>query len=176
MGKLLIVFATTEGQTQKIVEYLAHEARILNFECDVYDAASVPTALDLAKFEKIIVAASVHMERHQTEVTQFIQKDLPSLAKAQAAFLSVSLSAAGNAKERFEAWEYTRNFLSEVDWRPRHILIVAGALRFSDHDFIKRWMMRRLAKEKRADPKNDIEYTDWTELRRFLKDFLRPMI
>jgi menaquinone-dependent protoporphyrinogen IX oxidase len=36
--------------------------------------------------------------------------------------------------------------------------------------------MRRLAKEKRADRENDGEYTDWAELRHFLKDFLGPAI
>lgn len=176
MRKLLIVYGTTEGQTQKIAEYLAQESRALNYTCELHNAAALPDNIDLSQFTKIIVAASVHMERHQAAVTQFVQKYLPALENIQTAFLSVSLSAAGEAEEEFDAWAYTRDFLSEVDWRPVQVQIVAGALRFSEHDFFKRWAMRRLAKAKRADRENDWEYTDWAELYRFLKEFLGPTI
>jgi menaquinone-dependent protoporphyrinogen oxidase len=176
MRKLLIVYGTTEGQTQKIAEYLADQARTFNYACDVRNAASLPAGVDFTQYPKVIVAASVHMERHQTAVAQFVQQALPALRKAETAFLSVSLSAAGDAKERYDAWEYSRHFLSEVDWAPTKVQIVAGALRFSEHDFFKRWAMRRLAKEKRADSEHDGEYTDWAELRQLLKDFLAPLI
>jgi menaquinone-dependent protoporphyrinogen oxidase len=176
MRKLLIVYGTTEGQTQKIAAYLAKEARAFDYACEVHDVASLPAGFDLSQFPKIIVAASVHMERHQNTIAQFVREALPALRKAETAFLSVSLSAAGDAKERYDAWEYSRNFLAEVDWNPTRVLIVAGALRFSEHDFFKRWAMRRLAKEKRADTESDGEYTDWWELRQFLRDFLAPLI
>lgn len=176
MRKLLIVYGTTEGQTQKIAEYLAKEARTFNYASEVHNVASLPHTLNLAQFSKIIVAASVHMERHQAAVGEFIRRALPGLKNAETSFLSVSLSAAGDAKERYDAWEYSRHFLAEVDWSPTKVLIVAGALRFSEQDFFKRWAMRRLAKEKRSDRDNDGEYTDWAELRRFLKDFLAPVM
>jgi len=173
-SRLLLIYGTTEGQTKKVIEFLANEARALGFSCDVYNVASVPVDLDLTPFSKVLLAASVHMERHQSGAAEFVQRALPALKEAQTAFLSVSLSAAGDAKERYDAWEYSRRFLSEVEWSPTKVLIVAGALRFSEHDFFKRWAMRRLAKEKRADPSRDGEYTDWAELRLFIKDFLSP--
>jgi len=176
MRKLLVVYGTTEGQTQKIAEYLAQEARALNYDCEIHNAEALPDNITISQFSKIVVAASVHMERHQASITQFVEKYRPDLEKLQAAFFSVSLSAAGNAEERYDAWEYTRRFLSAVNWRPAQVHIVAGALRFSEHDFFKRWAMRRLAKEKRADREHDYEYTDWSELWHFLKDFLGPAI
>lgn len=176
MRKLLIVYATTEGQTRKVAEYLANGARALNYVCDLYEVASLPADLDLSQYPKVIVAGSVHMERHQPAIAEFVQKALPTLEKAQTAFLSVSLSAAGDARDRYDAWAYTRQFLSGVDWRPTHVHIVAGALRFSEHDFFKKWAMKRLAKDKHADSAHDGEYTDWSELGRILKDFLGPII
>lgn len=174
MRKLLIVYGTTEGQTRKIAAYLAEEARGLNYDRDLHDVQAIPDNLELSQFTKIIVAASVHMERHQENVAEFVKKYRSDLEKYETAFLSISLSAAGDAEERSDAWEYTRHFLSEVDWRPTKVQIVAGALRFSEHDFFKRWAMRRLAKEKRADRKQDCEYTNWPELWHFLKAFLGP--
>lgn len=176
MRKLLIVYGTTEGQTRKIAEYLAEEARGLHYDRDLYEVSTVPDNLQLSLFSKIIIAASVHMERHQESIAQFVKKYRSDLEKSDAALLSVSLSAAGDAEERSEAWEYTRRFLSEVEWRPQKVHIVAGALRFSEHDFFKRWAMRRLAKEKRTDRQHDCEYTDWADLWRFLRDFLGPAL
>lgn len=174
--KLLIVYGTTEGQTRKIAGFLAEEALGLNCPRDVYDAEMIPEDFQLSQYSNIIVAASVHVERHQPSVAQFVKKHRLALEKCETAFLSVSLSAAGDAEERSEAWEYTRRFLSETEWRPTKVHIVAGALRFSEHDFFKRWAMRRLAKEKRADRNSDHEYTNWPDLWRFLKDFLGPAL
>lgn len=174
MRELLIVYGTTEGQTRKIAEFLAGEAREHGYGCAVYDATLAPADLDLARFTKVIIAASVHMERHQTAVTHFVREHRAALQKIPSAFLSVSLSAAGHAEECYDAWAYTRQFLSETDWQPPQVHVVAGALRFSEHDFFKRWAMKRLAKEKRAERNEDHEYTDWAELSRFIKDFLGP--
>ena len=172
MRKLMIVYGTTEGQTQKIAQFLAQEAHLRDYDCEAYNAEMLPADISPSQFSKIVVAASVHMERHQAAIARFVERYLPDLDKAQALFLSVSLSAAGNPEEKYEAWEYTRQFLTDAGWRPTQVQIVAGALRFSESDFFKRWAMRRLAKEKRADHEHDFEYTDWAELRRVLKDFL----
>jgi menaquinone-dependent protoporphyrinogen oxidase len=174
--KLLIVYGTTEGQTRKIAEYLAQESRNLNYECELQDAKAVPEDIALSQFSKVIIAASVHMERHQSAVYDFVEEHLSELETIPTAFFSISLSAAGDDEERSDAWEYTRRFSAEINWRPTQVYIVAGALRFSEQDFFKRWAMRRLAKEKRADRKHDEEYTDWAELWHCLKIFLGPAI
>lgn len=174
MRELLIVYGTTEGQTRKIAQFLAEQARQRNFACEVHDAAEVPKGIDLERFDKIIVAASVHIERHQQGVLDFVRAHRKGLQAKSSAFLSVSLSAAGDAEERYEAWEYTRTFLAEADWQPAKVQIAAGALRFTREDFFKRWAMKRLAKEKRtpASTSEDYEYTDWADLTQFAKDFL----
>jgi menaquinone-dependent protoporphyrinogen oxidase len=172
MRKLLILYGTTEGQTRKIAEHLADKARALDYTCELYDAATVPANINPSQFDRVIVAASVHAERHQPAVAEFVRWHLHALERTQSAFFSVSLSAAGDAEERYDAWEYTRRFLSDVDWHPAQVHIVAGALRFSEQNYFKRWAMRRLAKDRHADRKNDCEYTDWSELNLFLKDFL----
>jgi menaquinone-dependent protoporphyrinogen oxidase len=176
MHKLLIIYGTTEGQTRKIAQYLADEAHNFGYTSQLCDSTMLPDDLNLSHFTKVVVAASVHIERHQASIEHFVRQNLPALQKLSSAFLSVSLSAAGDAEERYDAWEYTRHFLSDVNWRPSHVHIVAGALRFSEHDFFKRWAMRRLAKEKRAHRDQDYEYTDWPDLYLFLRDFLAAAV
>lgn len=171
--ELLIVYGTIEGQTRKIAQFLADEARGLSVTPTIYEASTLPADIDMSRFGLVIVAASVHMERHQTAVADFVKQQRAVLEKVPSAFLSVSLSAAGDAEERSDAWEYTRRFSNEVDWRPAVVRVIPGAVRFSEQDFFKRWAMKRVAKEKRLSSDQDYEFTDWNELRRFLKDFLQ---
>lgn len=178
MPDLLIVYGTVEGQTRKICEYLATEAESLGFKTSMYEAAGVPPGLDYGRFTKIIVAASVHIERHQQSVVNFVKAHRAELERVPTAFVSVSLSAAGDAEERYDAWAYTRQFSEETHWRPPAVHVVAGALRFTKEDFFKRWAMKRLAKDKRRHTHNDqdYEYTDWVDLDVFLKGFLSPIL
>jgi menaquinone-dependent protoporphyrinogen oxidase len=170
--ELLIVYGTAEGQTRKIAQFLANEAPSLGAAPTITEAGTSPD-LDITRYGLVIVAASVHMERHQLAVTDFVKQHRPALEKIPSAFLSVSLSAAGDNEERSDAWGYTRQFSSETDWRPTVVQVVPGAVRFSEHDFFKRWAMRRVAKDKRVPRDQDYEFTDWNDLRRFLKDFLQ---
>lgn len=45
---------------------------------------------------------------------------------------------------------------------------------FSQYDFFKRWIMRRIAREKGtpSDTSQDYEFTDWLALDGFVDDFL----
>ena len=58
-------------------------------------------------------------------------------------------------------------FTDEIGWQPSVTVHVAGALRMSEYDFFKAWIMGRIAAD-RGEPigrKEDREYTDWEALR-----------
>jgi len=50
---------------------------------------------------------------------------------------------------------------------PGHIFLVAGALKYTEYDFMKRILMSLIAQRNGADTDttHDYEYTDWTRLR-----------
>jgi menaquinone-dependent protoporphyrinogen oxidase len=114
------------------------------------------------------------MDRHQPAIEQFIRRYGGLLDNERAALLSVSLSAAGDEEDQYAAWAYTRDLIAESAWRPTHVEIVAGALRFSASDFFRRWAMKRLSHRKRVplEQTGDYEFTDWQKLDRFLRQFL----
>lgn len=174
MATLLIVYATTEGQTRKIARAMADEARQHGFRVEVQDAAAVPDTLDPAAFAAVIVAGSVHMGRHQSAVEHFVRHHRAALERMPCAFVSVSLSAAGDADDRRDARACAEQFLTYTGWRPTTVHLVAGAFRFTQYDFFKRWIMRRIAREKgqATDTSRDVEYTDWDDLARFVATFL----
>ena len=51
----------------------------------------------------------------------------------------------------------------------------AGALRYTDYDFFKRWMAKRLASKRGApvETDRDFELTDWRALDVFVDQFLK---
>jgi len=172
MSRVLIVYGTTEGQTRKIATFVAEACRKSGHAADLHDATMLPEKLDIEGFDHVIVAASLHREHHQAAVEHFIRANLLALQNVKTAFLSVSLSAAGDAEDQRAARACLNRFLLDLRWQPSTTLLVAGALRFTEYDFFKRWILKRIAADKGAptDTSRDHEFTDWGGLERFVAD------
>jgi menaquinone-dependent protoporphyrinogen oxidase len=179
MAKILIVYATTEGQTRKIAEFVADHLTRRADQVTLLDATDARKDLDLSAFDAVFLAASVHMTRHHAAATDFAKAHAAALTELPAAFISVSLHAYGDDPEdEEEARQYVDIFCAETGWLPTAVHYAAGALRFTRYDFFKRWMARQVAKERgiTPDPNGDLEFTDWRALTAFVDDFLRDNV
>ena len=170
--KLLIAYATTDGQTRKIARFAAdwlvdagHTVELLNVDdCE---------GLVLTRFDRAVLAGSLHAGGFQKALVGFAKT--PELVALRCLFLPVSLSAAG---EDAEDWAGLRacvaTFLAETGLQPERIEHVAGAFRFAEYDFFRAWAMRRIAAQKGevVDPHGAKEYTDWARLRAVLVDWV----
>jgi len=97
-----------------------------------------------------------------------------ALAARPTAFFQLSISSAvADETRRAEAAGYVDAFLEETDWHPDRIGLFGGALRYSKYGFLKRLVMKRIAKEATGDTdtSRDYEYTDWHEVETFTADF-----
>lgn len=172
--KLLLVYGTTEGQTQKIARFVAdhlaqqgHDATVVNAM-----AAVLP---EPREFDAVIIAASLHAGHYQSSVIHFVSRHLAAIDVRPNAFLSVSLAAASEDRDDIEGLERcVCEFTHRTGWTPRHIHHVAGAFRYMSYDFMKRWAMKYIAYRKGAptDTSRDHELTDWADLARFIEAFL----
>jgi len=168
--KLLIVYSTTEGQTKKICEYLRDEAKRSGHDVTLMNAAE--TYLHPENFDAVIIGASVHAEKYQDSIKDYVQEYNKDLNNVHGAFISVSLTAASNEPESWNELEQnTEDFLNETDWHPAYIEQVAGALRYSEYNFFKKFIMRMIAQKSGGgtDTSQDYEYTDWDQVSRILK-------
>lgn len=164
--KILIVYATTEGQTRRIARFAlqrladrGHAAELLH----VVDAQD----LDWSRIDAAVLAGSVHMGRVQDELAAFAATRAADLNARPGLFLQVSLAAAGtDAEELADLDRIAKDFCDTAGWRPDRIVQVAGAFRFTQYDFFRRWAMRHIAAQKgeTVDPGKDREYTDWDAL------------
>jgi menaquinone-dependent protoporphyrinogen oxidase len=127
-----------------------------------------------------ILAASVHMQKHEAEMVRFVKRNRAELEAMPTLFLSVSLSEAGaedmskSAEDRAaaDAQGLIQAFLDETGWHPRHIRAVAGALLYSKYNFLVRFVMRRIASKTGAptDTSRDYEFTDWEAQERLVDE------
>jgi menaquinone-dependent protoporphyrinogen oxidase len=172
---MLLVYGTTEGQTRKVAAFMADRLAGLGHSALTVDCTEVPPSLDLAGFDAVLVAASVHAGRYQSSVVHFVNEHGAALDARPNAFISVSLSAASDEPEEVEGLrECVGEFVADTGWTPRRIHHVAGAFRYTAYDFFKRWALKYIAYRKGAptDTHRDHELTDWDDLRRFVDSFV----
>ncbi len=168
---VLIVYATTEGQTRKIAEWTATHIRERNHHVELRDSAALMSDLNLGIFHAFIIAASVHQQYHQETITNFAIPHHKLLNSRPSAFISVSLSA---VLDRTEAQKYVDHFVAVTGWKPSMTLLLGGALRFSEYDYFQEQIVKFIVMEDGgAKPgHNDREFTDWKTLAGFVEMFL----
>lgn len=175
MLKLLLAYASTEGQTRKIAGRMAAVAREAGHAVTEVECGAVPRGLDPTAFDGIIVGASVHQGKHQQSAVDFAKRFRPALREIPSAFFSVSLEAALVGEEHQDmAHRYITEFLAESGWEPDITRAIAGALRNSEYDFLKRLVMKFISRREglMAPGPGDYEFTDWDGVRRFVAEFL----
>lgn len=172
----LLVYGTGEGQTQKIVGFLADCLAVQAHRVVTTNVTDATSPVDPREFDAILIAAPVHFGRYPPAVIDYVRKNLRAVSAAPNAFLSVSLSAAGaNPRDHAGLNRCVAGFLRETEWKPDDIHHVAGAFRYRSYGFFKRWAMRYVAFRRGAptDTRRNYELTDWNDLVRFADAFVR---
>lgn len=176
MAKILVAYATVEGQTRKIAQFIADHLTRRRDEASLLDVTDAPADPGLADYDAVILASPVHVTRHAAAAVHFARTHAAALNRLPSAFVSVSLHAASpDAEDEEEVRAYVDAFCAETGWLPRAVCYAAGALRFTEYDFFKRLAARGIAKDRGISPSKDgdIELTDWRALTTFIDDFLR---
>lgn len=175
--RILIVYGTTEGQTRKIARFIEAEIEKAGHSATICDSTEKPE--NPCNYDAVIIGASMHMEKYQSSIANFIQKHKQVLNKMHTAFYSVSLTAAGDDEESWKELKHiTQSFLQHTGWKPAMVEYVAGALLFSEYDFLKKYILRLIAKRAGHpnDGKHDTEFTNWTGLETFTKQFINSWV
>jgi menaquinone-dependent protoporphyrinogen oxidase len=172
MRRLLIVYGSTEGQTEKISGFLADEFRRFGLIVDVVRAGSV--SVGATAYDAVLVAASVHAGGFQRNVVRWVRLNADALPHRPAAFLAVCLGILESGeKARRDLDAAVRRFASRTGWTPPRVKFAAGALKYREYGWLKRMVMRRIAARAGGDTdtSRDHEYTDWADLRAFAREF-----
>lgn len=178
MIRILISYGTSEGQTATIAEYLADVIRAQGHEAYTIDISSGGPGPN--GYDAVIVGASIHMGKHENYVRNFVRQNRDTLERLPSAFFSVSLAAHENTQEaRREVQGYVDKFVQQTGWHPSKVGLFAGALLYTRYGFFKRWIMKKIARDKGnpdTDTSRDYVYTDWDGVKRFAEEFLETLV
>ncbi|MDY6764233.1 MAG: menaquinone-dependent protoporphyrinogen IX dehydrogenase [Halobacteria archaeon] len=174
MSEILVIYGTSEGQTEKIAKRISEVITDKGHDVERVYAKETPPGLAFKDYDGVIVGASIHVGKFQDYVHDLVERNSDLLNDKLSAFFSVSLTAAGDEPDdEKQAREYVDTFVKETGWHPDMIGIFAGALKYSEYGFIKRSMMKKIAKKAgwETDTSRDYEYTDWEDVMDFAESF-----
>jgi menaquinone-dependent protoporphyrinogen oxidase len=174
MTRILIMYGTTDGHTQKVAERFNAMLREQGAVVDTVEAGMFD--INPANYHGIVICASLHGGRYQPTVANWVTRHAEALRLQPTAFVSVCLGVLqkDSAVQR-ELDAIIEHFVKQTGWQPTLVRKVAGALRYRRYNFFKRWLMKRIVAKAGGDTdtSRDYEYTDWNDLRAFAVEFSR---
>ncbi len=177
MPRILLLYATTEGQTELIAERIAHTLREKGHNVEMLPADTAQPGPDPAAYDGVMVGASIHYGHHPAFLHKLIRRHRDALAARPCAFFSVSLSAGGPRPKLAAAQRYLDKFMRKTGWQPQLIASFAGALKYSLYGPIKRRVMIVFMTlgGGETDTSRDYEYTDWDAVERFAQTYAQRL-
>jgi menaquinone-dependent protoporphyrinogen oxidase len=175
MARVLIVYASRNGQTGKVARCIAATIREQGHVPEIIDAARLPEDLDLRQFAAVIVGSPVIGGGYMRPVIRFVRTHRALLARLPSAFFSVGLAVLSRTSDgRAQTLRLVEKLLARTGWRPEHVELIAGALPYTRYGPLVRWAMRRIVAKAGGDidVTRDYEYTDWSAVDRFAAHFV----
>ncbi|ABD53769.1 flavodoxin domain-containing protein [Jannaschia sp. CCS1] len=172
--KVLILYASVEGQTGKIARSVEGTVRDLGHE-PVLTNADDPVRLDFEDVEAVILAAPVHQRRHPRNFEALVSARKDDLATRRVLMLSVSLSAAFPEGHE-DAQDYLLEMKMRIGLETDAEMLVAGAVRTAKYDYFAAQIVQHVVMRGRDyDTEADEHvFTDWDALAKGLSAFLAP--
>lgn len=168
MNRILVLYSSTDGQTQRIGERL-QQVMAQQGHATTLMPLDEADALDGSAFDKIVIGASIRYGKHQPGVTQFIERHQALLERKGAAFFSVNIVARKPEKSRPDSNPYLIRFLRKITWKPQLTAVFAGRLNYPRYRFFDRHMIRLIMwlTHGPTDLKAVTEFTDWQQVEAF---------
>lgn len=170
MKKILLAYATVEGQTEKIAAAIRDQLAAAGADVTllhVREAKETPEP-DLPSFDLLVFGASVHMQKIEKEMAAFIERHQDIIRDKARSLFVVSMAAASNdPAERKKSLDVIRQSVRRqvpVEFEDEEM--IAGALMYTKYNWLVRWIMKRISAKEggSTDTTRDQEYTDWKQV------------
>lgn len=165
MSRILIIYDTRYGQTERIVVTIKQALEDAGHALDVYLIGSLPGSFGLRGYDAVLVAAPVFYGKHPRPIRTFARRFREELNAIPSAFLSVCGST-GREAER-----YIEGLLRVSGWRPKLTKAVVGGVAYTRYNPLLRWFIRYRGRKSGlpSDTTKDYDFTDWAEVARFAR-------
>jgi len=120
MANILLAYSSVYGYTRKICETLQAELQGRGQRVDVAPLAG--GGADPARYDVIVIGASIRNGRHHPAVLDFVRANQALLESKPSGFFSVNLVARKPGKSTPGSNPYVKKFLARIPWRPPTML------------------------------------------------------
>lgn len=173
MEKIVIVYASTDGQTAKIASRIGETLRSRGCPVELADVrGGAPSLKDIGA---AIVAGSLRFGHYQRDLEFFTRRNRVALDRVPNAFVSVSLSAARpSPRSQAEVQHSIDRFIQTTGWTPQRRAAFAGAITWSRYGLGTKLMLLlllKMLKSPETDTSRDYELTDWAAVKQFAEEF-----
>ena len=175
---ILILFATKEGQTEKIAHFIAEVILHHGHQATTQLGEHLPNDFSTDPFDGAIIGGSIHMGKYPGYLKKFIIEHSEWLNQVPSAFFTVCMAInSANEKEQTDARSFGPNFVKDTNWQPNLMETFAGAVKYTQYGFITRKIMQIISKKEggNTDTSQDHEYTNWEAVTQFAERFLAKM-
>lgn len=170
MKKVLLVYASLEGQTEKIARVLrdhlvqaGSQVTLANVRRPAELAGLVPGDYDL-----LVFGASIHIGKIEKEMVAFINAHAGEIdGKHRSLFIVLMAAASRDPGRRAASLAHVKKTVAEQLRVPfDDVEMLAGALMYTQYGWLTKWIMKRIARKEggSTDTSRDHEYTDWDQV------------
>jgi menaquinone-dependent protoporphyrinogen oxidase len=171
MASILLMYSSVYGHTRRISDRIAARLRSHGAEVDLVPIDD--REVDPARYDAILIGASIRNGKHNPAVMDFIAAHQPLLEGKPNGFFSVNLVARKPHKNTPETNPYTKAFMAKCPWRPKLLGVFAGDLDYQRYTAFDRNVIRFIMWMTKGptDPQTKDEYTNWEEVDRYAERF-----
>lgn len=174
-SRVLLLYASQDGQTRKIMEQIGKHLSI-DWNVDLYDINDFfPENLEY--YHGVMIGAGLRYGYFPKSVVQFTHKYASIINAKKSAFAGICLIARKPEKRSIETNAYLRKFLARSPWRPSLTTAIGGALFYPRYKWYDRLAIRLIMNITggETDTSKEIEFTDWDQVSDFAQNFHKIM-
>lgn len=167
---VLLLHRSHEGHTKTITQHLA---TVLEQDGHNPEVAALKDAPAFAGYDAVVIGASIHVEKFDQKLIDYVNEHKATLEHLPTAFFSVCLRAAQqDAASQQIVQGYLDSLVAKTGWQPTLATSFAGAVKYREYNFLVRQLMKRIAKEAglSTDTSQNHIYTDWNAVTAFAKE------
>ena len=170
MTSFLIIYSSTDGHTKIICDRIKKTLEDRN-SVELVSLEDVKK-IDLSKFEKIIIGASIRYGKYRESLFDFIDKNKNTIDTKKNAFFSVNVVARKKEKNKPETNPYVSKFLKNTNWIPKKIGVFAGKIDYPKYKLLDKYAIKfiMLITKGPTDTSKTYEFTDWDMVIEFARN------
>ena len=172
MSKILFLYSSTDGHTERISRLMMQQFSLTNNKVDLIDCNLMPK-INFSDYDKFLLGASIRYGNYNKNIPKFINHNLAEIQKLKNGFFTVNAVERKPDKQTPDTNPYVSKFLRLSSWQPNKIGVFAGKIDYPKYRFFDKHIIKFIMyiTGGPTDTSKSYEFTDWDAVKKFTEDF-----